>query len=248
MASYPRLIRCIIFTFVSQNLVKMWSKGLSMVRKYFIAGTDTEVGKTYTTVALMRTLKAQGHHVLGIKAVAAGCTLTRVGVRNEDAVAIENAASSSLPYELINPITLTQAVAPHIAAQLDGKRLSASRISGYIRGAMTHKTDYLFVEGAGGWRVPLNQMEYLSCVVKELQFRVILVVGMRLGCINHALLTAEAMMHDGVTLVGWIANCLDASMPVLEENIATLEAQLPCPRIATIPFNADQNIEFDHQI
>lgn len=201
--------------------------------KFFVTGTDTGVGKTWVSVRLLEQATAAGHSCYGLKPVAAGCEDDGDGPRNADALALMGAASEPLAYEVVNPAALTAAVAPHLAAKQEGRRLTAARLAGYVRGALlSRRADLILVEGAGGWRVPLNEREYLSALPRELELPVILVVGMRLGCISHAVLTAEAILRDGCRLAGWVANTVGESMPLLEENILTLEELLPAPRIA----------------
>jgi dethiobiotin synthetase len=137
-------------------------------------------------------------------------------------------------YEQINPIALTSAIAPHIAAQQEKRNLSADRLAGFCRSSL-NQADLTLVEGAGGWRVPLNPRETMADLVRVLQLPVVLVVGVRLGCINHALLTAEAIRNDGLLLAGWVANTIDSNMPALVENIETLQQRIPAPCLGVIP-------------
>ncbi|HSC75576.1 MAG TPA: dethiobiotin synthase [Pseudomonadales bacterium] len=198
----------------------------------FIAGTDTGVGKTHIACQLLRAAQQQGLRTLGLKPLAAGAEKIDDEWRNEDAVLLQQVATAKLPYTNINPFCFALPVAPHLAAKKTGTSLSAKTIAQHVRNVLDETDfDYAVIEGAGGWRVPLNETETFADVVKLLQVPVILVVGMKLGCINHALLTAEAIKTDGVTLQGWIANDLGNSMSLLEENIATLENLLPAPRI-----------------
>lgn len=206
-----------------------------MAQRFFIAGTDTGVGKTLVTAALLAAASAAGYRCVGLKPVAAGGEETPEGLRNEDALLLQRHASVSLPYEQINPVMLAEAIAPHIAAERSGKRLSAERLVGFCRGVMMEPMDLLLVEGAGGWRVPLNPVETLAELPRRLQLPCILVVGMRLGCLNHALLTAEAIRADGVPLAGWIANRLDPEMACYEENRDTLARMLGAPLLAELP-------------
>ncbi len=200
--------------------------------RFFVAGTDTGVGKTWTACRLLSNAKAQGLSCYGLKPVAAGCEQTPEGPRNDDALALMAASSVAMEYDWVNPVALRTAIAPHVAAQQENRRLSADRLLGYVQGTvMSHLADLILVEGAGGWRVPLNDRESLAHLAVGLQWPVILVVGMRLGCLNHALLTAEAIERDGLILAGWVANDLGDPMPHLAENIETLEHWLPAPRI-----------------
>ena len=199
---------------------------------FFITGTDTGVGKTFVAWQLLHAAQQCGLRTLGLKPLAAGAEKMDGEWRNEDAVLLQEAATVKLPYASINPFCFELAAAPHLAAKKTGATLSAKTIAQNVRKVLDESEfDYCVIEGAGGWRVPLNDTETMTDVVKLLQIPVILVVGMKLGCINHAVLTVEAIKADGLTLHGWIANDLGHSMPLLAENIATLERLLPAPRI-----------------
>ena len=194
---------------------------------FFITGTDTEVGKTWVSCRLLERAREAGLSCYGLKPIAAGCEETADGLRNEDALNLMAASSLTLPYELVNPVALKAAIAPHIAARQEGRRISLSQLAGYVRGALSsHPADLVLVEGAGGWRVPLNDREMLSALAVELNLPVIQVVGMKLGCISHALLTAEAIQADGLRYTGTVANCF-GDMDVREENLITLRQHLP---------------------
>jgi len=194
----------------------------------FITGTDTDVGKTVVACGL-------GLRTAAIKPVAAGCEVTEQGMTNSDALQLQAAASHKLAYQQINPIALEPAIAPHIAAAEAGVRMSASRLVGYCRGVSLMPVDMVVIEGAGGWRVPINSRETLADVARELECAVIVVVGMRLGCLNHALLTMEAIRGDGLRIAGWVANILDPEMPRLQENIDTLKQCINEPCLGTVP-------------
>ena len=194
---------------------------------FFVTGTDTEVGKTWVSCRLLERARETGLSCYGLKPVAAGCDETPDGWRNEDALQLMAASSVKLPYEMVNPVAFKAPIAPHIAAQQEGKDVSLSRLGGDGRGALSaHPADLILIEGAGGWRVPLNSREMLSGLAKELDVPVIQVVGMKLGCINHALLTAEAIEKDGLRYAGTMANCF-GEMAVQEENLLTLRQHLP---------------------
>lgn len=194
---------------------------------FFITGTDTEVGKTWVSCRLLERAREAGLSCYGLKPIAAGCEDTDEGLRNEDAVNLMASSSMTLPYDLVNPVALKAAIAPHIAALQEGRRISLSQLAGYVRGALSsHPADLVLVEGAGGWRVPLNDQEMLSALAVELNLPVIQVVGMKLGCISHALLTAEAIQADGLRYTGTVANCF-GDMEVREENLITLRQHLP---------------------
>ena len=206
---------------------------------FFIAGTDTDVGKTVVSAGLLCAANNRGLRTIGLKPVAAGCCDTEQGLRNDDALTLQKTASIQLTYEQVNPVALKPAIAPHIAAGREQKRLSAERIAAVCKGALMQPADFVIVEGAGGWRVPLNPRETMAHIPKQLGTSVIMVVGMKLGCINHALLTAESIARDGVRLAGWVANCIDADMDCYEENVSTIEAMLRAPLIGNIPYLDD---------
>ena len=194
---------------------------------FFVTGTDTEVGKTWVSCRLLERAREAGLSCYGLKPVAAGCEETAEGWRNDDALQLMAASSVKLPYDTVNPVAFKAPIAPHIAAQQEGKVISLARLVGYVRGALSaHPADLILIEGAGGWRVPLNDREMLSALAKELELPVIQVVGMKLGCISHALLTAEAIQKDGLRYAGTMANCF-GHMEVQEENLLTLRQHLP---------------------
>jgi dethiobiotin synthetase len=195
-------------------------------RTLFVTGTDTGVGKTRVAAALIRQARRKHTKVCGWKPVATGCAATPDGLRNDDALALEDAAASGEPYELLNPYAFAPAVAPHLAAQLSGRRIRVAELD-RIHAQLAQRHGLVVAEGAGGWRVPLDDSWTLGAWVAEHEWPVLLVVGMRLGCLNHALLSAEAIARD-TKLVGWVAN-VPAPMPLLEENLATLGQRLSVP-------------------
>ncbi|WP_290524064.1 dethiobiotin synthase [Alcanivorax sp.] len=194
---------------------------------FFITGTDTEVGKTWVSCRLLERAREAGLSCYGLKPVAAGCEETAEGWRNDDALQLMAASSVKLPYEVVNPVAFKAPIAPHIAARQEGKVITLARLVGYVRGALNaHPADLILIEGAGGWRVPLNDREMLSALAKELEVPVIQVVGMKLGCISHALLTAETIEKDGLRYAGTMANCF-GDMDAQEDNLLTLRQHLP---------------------
>ncbi|HTF95922.1 MAG TPA: dethiobiotin synthase [Cellvibrio sp.] len=211
-------------------------------KQFFIAGTDTNVGKTLVAAGLLLAAKKHGLRTAAIKPVAAGCEKTEAGLRNDDALLLQSVITEPLVYEQINPIALQAAIAPHIAAQQEKRVLSADRIAGFCRGSL-RQADFTLVEGAGGWRVPLNPRETMADLARILQLPVILIVGVRLGCINHALLTIEAIRMDGLPLAGWVANCVEADMPVRQENIDSLRERIPAPCLGVVPWLSAPNPE-----
>ena len=204
------------------------------MRGVFVTGTDTGVGKTLFCAALLLRLGATGVRAAACKPLAAGCRREDGRLVNDDAALLARLAPVRRPLEVVNPVALEPAIAPHIAAAEAGVTLDAARLAAACRAAAAG-VDWLVVEGAGGWRVPLGAAETLADVAIRLQLPVVLVVGLRLGCLNHALLTAAAIRADGLSLAGWVANPLAPEMPRLEENIATLVGRLGAPLLARLP-------------
>jgi dethiobiotin synthetase len=211
-----------------------------MNKTFFVTGTDTEVGKTAVSCALLRAAAARGLNTAAVKPVAAGCDEQG---QNEDALQLMSAMTAELDYFQVNPVALKPAIAPHIAAAQAGKTMQASRLAGLCRGVMLAGADLTLIEGAGGWRVPISPRETLADVAVQLEVEVILVVGMRLGCINHALLTAEAVRHDGLKVAGWVANQLAGQMSCYQENVQTLKQMLPAPCLGEVPYLSPWNAE-----
>lgn len=203
----------------------------------FVAGTDTGVGKTHVACQLLRMAAKRGLRCAGYKPVAAGAEVTADGLRNEDALALQTAASVQLSYEWINPYCFEPAIAPHLAAAEAGTDIDIARLN-QAHDRMTAQADYLLVEGAGGWRVPLNQTEDFADWVAARGWPVLLVVGMRLGCLNHALLSAESILRRN-RLIGWVANCLPPTQSRLEQNIDTLRQRMPAPLMGISRADAD---------
>ena len=203
----------------------------------FVTGTDTGVGKTLVACALLRRLKQEGIKGSGFKPVASGCERTREGLRNADALALQQAAGTHEPYAHINPCAFEAAIAPHLAAQQAGARIRVSDLR-EAHAQLASRYELIVAEGAGGWRVPLDEAWTMAEFVSEQEWPVILVVGMRLGCINHALLTADAIAR-GTTLLGWVANVLPPEQPALAANIETLKSHLSAPLLGVIPAHAD---------
>ena len=205
----------------------------------FVTGTDTGVGKTRISVALIELLKQQGLQVAGMKPIASGCEFTAEGLRNEDAVALQQYANVDLPYELINPYAFEPAIAPHIAAQQCGGNIEINHIQQNYA-VIEQQVDAVVVEGAGGWLVPLNEQHTLADLAVELGLPVVLVVGIRLGCINHALLTVEAIRQSGLPLHGWVANQLEQNAQA-DAIIKTLQQRISAPCLGVVPvLNAQQ--------
>ena len=201
---------------------------------YFVTGTDTGVGKTLISCALLHAFAAQGLRVAGMKPVAAGCDEDE---HNEDAKKLQAASNIMASHGQVNPYCFPYAVAPHIAARNAGTRIDLSRIlTSYHE--LASQADVVIVEGIGGFMVPLNERQDSADLVQQMELPVILVVGMRLGCINHALLTAEAIAARGVRFAGWVASVLDADMAALRDNIAALEQRLTAPLLGVVEHQA----------
>lgn len=198
---------------------------------YFVTGTDTGVGKTLVSCALLRGFAAQGKLVSGFKPVAAGCDEQD---HNEDALALRAASTLQLGYGQVNPYCFPRAIAPHLAARHVGVRIEMQRILISYE-ELAGQADEVIVEGAGGFLVPLNEDLTFADLARELDIPVILVVGMRLGCINHALLTMAAIEDHQLECAGWVANVLDDTMPALQENIETLRARIAAPLLGIVP-------------
>lgn len=211
-------------------------------RYFFVAGTDTEVGKTFATCALLKAAAARGLSTVGLKPLAAGCQLIEGEWRNEDALLLQQHMTCKLLYSQVNPVALQTATSPHIAAALEQRMVSVSRLLGFCRGALLERPDFALIEGVGGWRAPINDLETMADLAKQLEFKVLLVVGLRLGCLSHAALTAEAIRHDGLELAGWIANQISPEpMSYAQENITKLSSMLGVPMIGHLPYSQTKN-------
>lgn len=205
----------------------------------FVTGTDTDVGKTLVTTAVLHRLAAGGFKTLAMKPIAAGAEATPQGLRNSDALQLANAMTvTEVPYEQLNPVCLAPPVAPHLAAAQINQRLCVSDLVAAVtalRGSYTH--ELLVIEGAGGWQVPLNEHETFADLVSEVGAKVVLVVGLKLGCLNHALLTIADLQRRGIAVVGWVANQVHPEPMALQaENVAWLQRRLTAPLLATIPY------------
>ncbi|GAB2553578.1 dethiobiotin synthase [Rhodanobacter koreensis] len=205
-----------------------------MDRSVFIAGTDTGIGKTHTACTLLHALRAAGYTACGMKPVASGCAETPEGLRNEDALALQAASSHALPYALINPVALRDPLSPHLAAAHEGVEIALAPLQ-HAFGQLVDSHQRVVVEGVGGWLVPLAPGLFASDIARQWRLPVILVVGLRLGCLNHALLSARAIEADGCRLLGWIGNAIDPAMAATEENLTTLRELLPAPCLGVLP-------------
>jgi dethiobiotin synthetase len=211
---------------------------------YFITGTDTDVGKTYIASALIKHFCKQGLLTVGMKPVAAGAELVNGRLLNSDVTELIKAGNMDADLALINPYVFPPAIAPHIAAEQAGLSVSLDNIQQAFD-VLQAKVDVVVVEGAGGFRVPINHEQTMADLVVKLNLPVIMVVGVRLGCINHALMTAGSIRAVGLNLVGWVANRIDPNMPAIEENILTLKAMLKAPCVADVAWGEEpQFIDF----
>lgn len=206
-----------------------------MIKTFFIAGTDTEVGKTVVSKAILQALAAKGLTTIGYKPIAAGCKETPEGMRNSDALHLQQAATQDVPYADVNPYTLIAPTSPHIAAKREGVEIDFDVLSEKLA---HHKecADVVLVEGAGGWRVPVSDSDYLSSWVQREKLPVILVVGIKLGCLSHAMLSVEAIKNDGLELIGWAANRINPGTENYADIIQMLEANIPAPKLGEIPY------------
>ena len=208
---------------------------MGLLRGFFVTGTDTGVGKTWVARGLMSALQSRGHRVAGMKPVASGCQRRVEGLRNEDALALQASSSFPVSYETVNPYAFEPFIAPHIAAFDAGVAIDFARIRARAE-ALAERADRLVVEGVGGWRVPLGKAGDVSALAAVLGLPVVLVVGVRLGCLNHALLSVEAIEADGQPLAGWVANRIDPQAERWRENIQTLRDSISAPCLGVIPF------------
>lgn len=204
-------------------------------RGYFITGTDTGVGKTLIACALLHALTGAGERAVGMKPVAAGAAETNEGLLNEDVAQLRAAGSVGAPLRTVNPYCFAPAIAPHIAAAQAGVTINLGPIL-IAYAQLAAAADTVIVEGAGGFCVPLNRTEDSADLARHLALPVIVVIGVRLGCLNHALLTVQAVRARGLRVAGWVANCIDAAMPSAGDNIAALDQRLGAPRLATVEF------------
>ncbi len=201
----------------------------------FVTGTDTGVGKTQVACALLHRYRQAGYSAVGMKPVAAGCSLVEGRNINEDVAALALASSLALAPELTNPYLFQPAIAPHIAAAEAGVSMDLGHIAACYR-ARSAQAEHVVVEGAGGFLLPLGEAIDGGDLALALDLPLLLVVGMRLGCLNQALLSAEAIIHRGLNLAGWVANCVTPAMPRLEENIASLQQRIAAPLLGTLPY------------
>lgn len=206
--------------------------------RIFITGTDTDVGKTFVSQILLRALSKQGLTTAVLKPVAAGAKDVEGMLQNDDALMLQRLATAQQPYEEINPFVFAQAIAPHLAADQCSTPLSAAICKQRCEAALARDVDCLLIEGAGGWLVPLNSHETMADLALSLKSKVVLVVGMRLGCINHALLTAQAITQSGVELVGWVANYVQNDVEHAPAIVESIASKIAAPLLGEVPYTA----------
>lgn len=200
----------------------------------YVTGTDTGIGKTFSSCALLHALRGQGLRAAGMKPVASGCERIEGAWRNADALALQAASEAGIDYADINPFALEHPLAPELAARDAGTEVTLPPILA-ARARLASRVDALVVEGVGGWAAPLSATLMQADLVRALQLPVLLVVGLRLGCINHALLSARAIAADGLTLAGWVGSHVDPAMERVEDNLAMLRERLPAPCWGVLP-------------
>ncbi len=202
---------------------------------FFIAGTDTGVGKTTFACYLLAALKARGYSTAALKPIASGSELKTEGIQNEDGLLLQAAATLKLPYEWVNPYAFIPPIAPHIAANKQGIELTVNDVLNACGRVLNSAVDYIIIEGAGGFKVPLNAKETFADLAVALGFPVILVVGLKLGCLNQSLLTYDAIQNSGLELAGWLGCRIDENMLCMEENIEFLKRKIKAPFLGLYP-------------
>jgi len=212
---------------------------------YFITGTDTSVGKTRVTAGLLAAGRAEGLKVAGMKPVASGAELRADGPVSADALMIAAASGQATPYKKLNPYCLIDPISPHIAADRQQIQIEIAKIAEIAR-QIAARHDLLLIEGAGGWYTPISATESMADLALRLRADVVLVVALRLGCLNHARLTREAIERGGARIAGWIANRTDAHFTACAENLATLERLLAAPPLAVVPHSVSAAHDAEH--
>ena len=205
---------------------------------FFITGTDTEIGKTTIATALLYQAQQHGLSTLASKPIASGCELTALGLRNQDALLLQQQCSITIPYHILNPYAFEPPIAPHIAAAQVQQRLNVHALQQAIELVLQQQADLTLIEGAGGWHVPLNDEQRLSDLALTLSLPIIVVVGIRLGCINHALLTIESIQNSGLPIAGWVANQCQPTTLAHLDTVACLRQQIAHPMLGVVPYLA----------
>ena len=213
-----------------------------MNNTFFVTGTDTGIGKTFVTCILMQFIKFHHKKVIGMKPIAAGIDRKNGETANEDVNLLKFESNLKLEVGEINTYSFDEPMAPHIAAQKHNIEIDFIKIRKHAE-TLKRRADYLLIEGAGGYLVPLGENTLIADLVEELNAPIIVVIGIKLGCINHSLLTIEAMLKRGQKVFGWVANILDNNMLEVDANISSLKERIKQPLIATIPYSPDQKPE-----
>ena len=213
--------------------------------KIFITGTDTDAGKTLVATSLLYKAQSLGLSCFGLKPIAAGCDWHEASQlwHNDDALFLQAASLPKQDYSIHNPVAFPQAIAPHIAAGLNQQELTLTKLISACEPGLAQAVDFNLVEGAGGWLVPLNENETLAdfahYLATERDYGIVLVVGMKLGCINHALLTQQAILNSGLNLIGWVANHIDPNMSEPDANFNYLKSHIQAPCLGRVPYSPD---------
>lgn len=220
-----------------------------MTRRFFVTGTDTDAGKTYVSTLLLQGFANLGLTAIGVKPIAAGAEPDSKGLlENGDALLLRRHSGIALPYAQHNPICLAKPAAPHLVAAEQNITLDEQQLTAQQQQLRQSGAEIILIEGAGGWLLPLNDQRYLADWVAEQQLPVVLVVGVKLGCLNHAMLTVREITRSGCQLLGWVANIIQPDMPFLAENIADLQQRISVPLLETIPYQANEGIAITQQL
>lgn len=211
-----------------------------MTKGIFITGTDTDVGKTYVGEIILRKLQQLGIQTAAMKPVASGAQHYMGNLQNDDALRLQRVAKIKLPYELLNPYVFAPSIAPHLAAAQVSQHIDLEYIKAKFKQIVV-QADFVVVEGVGGWLVPLGADHTVADLCRVLDLPVLLVIGMRLGCLNHALLTVESMARKSVNLVGWVANCIDPGFDCLDENVQTLCVHIKAPLLGVLTYGKEED-------
>ncbi|NQY42077.1 MAG: dethiobiotin synthase [Legionellales bacterium] len=209
-----------------------------MTKTIFITGTDTEIGKTYVSLSLINTFNKEGFSTFGIKLIASGCKIDANGsLLNEDALLLQKISTISKPYNVVNPIRFKEPIAPNIAANNTNTKLSSGFIKQKLLDSIQQDAELNLIEGIGGWAIPINNKILLANIISELQIPIILVVGIKLGCLNHSILTNHMISSMKIPFIGWIANCLNQETKEVNQNIQTLKNHIDAPCLDIIPYS-----------
>ncbi|GGW58035.1 dethiobiotin synthase [Alishewanella tabrizica] len=212
-----------------------------MTHAFFVTGTDTDAGKTYVSTLILQGAAELGITAIGAKPIAAGAELSAAGtLENSDALLLQQHSGIALPYVALNPICLAKPAAPHLVAAELGLSLDEQILSSQLAALRQYQAQLLLLEGAGGWLLPLSAERYLADWVADQQLPVLLVVGVKLGCLNHAMLSVQEIARRGCRLVGWIANITAPEMLFLSENLADLQRRISAPLLGTVPYQPDE--------